>query len=81
MILLLSQECIFCPPILDTQSTCVFVWLKKGIEKTLSIVDEVIQKVKDALTEECGRDIVPKDCFVSLKVNCMCTCMYTTPLV
>ena len=52
---------------LDTQCTCVFVWLKQGVERTWSTVVQVIQNVKDALDQ----DIVPKDCFVSLEVNCM----------
>ena len=53
---------------LDTQCTCVFVLLLQGVEKTLSTVVEVIQKVKDTLMEE---DIEPKDCFVSLEVKWM----------
>ena len=73
---------------LDTQCTCVFVWLKKGVEKTQSTVDQVIQKVKDALMKECDQDIVPKDCFVQLEVK-VCGCIYfkevcyvyTSPLV
>lgn len=56
---------------LDTQCTCVFVWLKKGVERTWSTVVQVIQKVKDALMEEYDQDIVPKDYFVSLEVKCM----------
>lgn len=57
---------------LDTQCTCVFVWLKKGVEKTRSTVArQVIQKVKDALMKECDQDIVPKKCFVSFEVKCM----------
>lgn len=53
---------------LDTQYTCVFVWLLQGVKKTLSTVVEVIQKVKHTLMEE---DIEPKDCFVSLEVKGM----------
>lgn len=43
--------------------------LKKGVEKTLSTVVEVIQKVKDAVLQTFGNDVVPKHCFVSSEVR------------
>ena len=53
---------------LDTQCTCVFVGLKKGVEKTVNTIVEVIQKVKDAVLQTFGNDVVPNDCFVSSEV-------------
>ena len=52
---------------LDTQCTCVFVGLKKGVEKTVNTVVEVIQRVKDAVLQTFG--IVPNACFVSSEVT------------
>ena len=51
---------------LDTQCTCVFVGLRKGVEKTLNT--EVILNLKDAVSQIFGSDIVPNDCFVSSDV-------------
>ena len=42
--------------------------LKKGVEKTVNTVVEVIQKVKDAVLKTFGSDIVLNDCFVSSEV-------------
>ena len=53
---------------LDTQCTCAFVGLKKGVEKTLNT--EVILNLKDAVLQSFGNDVVPKDCFVSSEVRC-----------
>ena len=52
---------------LDTQYTCVFVGLKKGVEKTVNTIVEVIQRVKDAVLQTFG--IVPNACFVSSEVT------------
>ena len=54
---------------LDTQCTCAFVGLKKGVEKTLNT--EVILNLKDAVLQSFGNDVVPKDCFVSSEVRCL----------
>ena len=39
--------------------------LKKGVEGTVNIVSEVIQKVKDAVMQQFGEYVVPKAYFVS----------------
>ena len=39
--------------------------LKKGVERTVNIVSEVIQKVKDAVMQQFGEYVVPKAYFVS----------------
>ena len=49
----------------DSQFTCVFVELKKGVEGTHSTKTEVILNLKDAVMKTFGQDVVPKDCFVS----------------
>ena len=49
----------------DSQYTCVFVELKKGVEGTHSNKTEVILNLKDAVMKTFGQDVVPKDCFVS----------------
>ena len=54
---------------LDTQCTCVFVGLKKGVKKTVNTIVEVIQRVKDAVLQTFGNDVVPNDCFVSSEVT------------
>jgi len=54
---------------LDTQYTCVFVGLKKGVEGTLNTVSEVIQKVKDAVLQQFGEQFVPKAYFVSSELR------------
>ena len=43
--------------------------LKKGVEKTVNTIVEVIQKVKDAVSQTFGSDVVPNDCFVSSDVT------------
>ena len=49
----------------QTQCTCVFVGLKKGVERTHAIISEVIQKMKDAVTREFGQLVVLHNYFVS----------------
>ena len=44
---------------IDSQHICVFVGLKKGVERTLNTVTEVIQKVKDAVMQVFGEHVVP----------------------
>ena len=39
--------------------------LKKGVERTLSTFTEVIQKVKDAVMQAFGKNVVPQSYFVS----------------
>jgi len=53
-------------PTLDSQCTCVFVWLKKGVERTFTTISEVIQKLKNAVQKTFGTDAVPQGCVVSL---------------
>ena len=52
-------------PTLDTQCTCAFVGLKKGVERTFKTISEVIQKLKNAVQTMCGHDAVPQGCLVS----------------
>lgn len=49
----------------QTQCTCVFVGLKKGVEKTHAIISEVIQKLRDAVIREFGQLVVLHTYFVS----------------
>ena len=49
----------------QTQSTCVFVGLKKGVERTRAIISEVIQRMKDAVAREFGQLLVLHAYFVS----------------
>ena len=53
-------------PTLDSQCTCVFVGLKKGVERTFTTISEVIQKLKNAVQKAFGTDAVPQGCVVSL---------------
>ena len=43
--------------------------LKKGVERTLNTVSEVIQKVKDAVLQQFGEYVVPKAYFVSSELR------------
>ena len=55
-------------PTLDTQRTCAFVGLKKGVEPTSNTKSEVIQKLKNAVQKIFGEDAVPH-CLVRLAVE------------
>ena len=60
-------------PTLDSQCTCVFVGLKKGVERTFNTISEVIQKLKKAVQLKFGSDAVPQGCLVSLAVERLLT--------
>ena len=49
----------------QNQCTCVFVGLKKGVEKTRAIISEVMQKLRDAVVREFGPLVVLHTYFVS----------------
>lgn len=44
---------------IDSPRICVFVGLKKGVERTYNTVTEVIQKVRDAVMRAFGEHVVP----------------------
>ena len=56
--------------LIDNQCTCVFVGLKKGVEKTINTVTEVILNLKEAVMQAFGQDVVPQSYFVSSKARC-----------
>ena len=49
----------------QTQCTCVFVVLREGVKKTHAIISEVIQKMKEAVSQEFGQLVVLQTYFVS----------------
>ena len=55
--------------LVDNQCTCVFVGLKKGVEKTINTVTEVILNLKEAVMQAFGQDVVPQSYFVSSKAR------------
>lgn len=57
------------PNLDDTQRTCVFVGLRKGVQRTLSTIPEVFKKVKDAVELNIGKFAVPQICLVSSAVK------------
>ena len=69
LVVILIMAYMLQPTLDDTQCTCAFVGLKKGVQRTFKTISEVIQKLKDAVQLNFGNYAVPQSCLVSSAVK------------